>query len=71
MQKETASGDVSFLWGDTSTCRFLKPSWYFGVELVTFAAKGTDMCRLIVAVLESLSDSSNKRRAQGVNISRR
>ena len=42
----------------------------FGV-LVIVVVKGTEVCCLTVAVLESLSDSSDKQRAQGVNISQR
>ena len=64
MQWEIASGDASFLRGDLCTCRLLKPSWHFGVEVVTFAVKGTELCDLTVAVLESLSDSSDKRQAK-------
>jgi hypothetical protein len=60
MQKDIASGDVSFLRGDTGTCRFFRPSWCFGVELMTFVVKGTGLCRLTVTVLGT---SSDKRRA--------
>jgi len=38
----------------------LKASWYFGVELMTFVVKRTELCRLTVAVLEPLSDSSEE-----------
>jgi hypothetical protein len=47
----------------------LKASWYFGVELMTFVVKRIELCRLTVAVLEPLSDSSEE--LGGVNISRR
>jgi hypothetical protein len=72
MQKGRASGGVSFLRGGISTCRFFKYSWCFGVELLTFVVKGTRLCRLTAAVLESLSRLKRQaKRAQGVNISQR
>jgi hypothetical protein len=40
----------------------LEASWYFGVELVTFVVKRTELCRLTVAVLESSSPSSEELR---------
>jgi hypothetical protein len=52
------SGDVLFFREILAHAGFEASSWYFGVELVTFVVKGTELCRLTVAALESLSDSS-------------
>jgi hypothetical protein len=68
MQWEIASG-ASFLRGGLSTRTFLRPNWYFGIELMTFVVKGIGLCSLTVVVLESISSSSDNRRAPGANIS--